>query len=297
MKKAMIICNPSSGKEEAEKNVDSVKEILSKKEFTVDLRMTEKERDAENFAKLACREQFDVVVSMGGDGTLNETINGLAEQEHRPALGIIPLGTVNDFARALHIPLEPDQAIELLSEGYSRPVDIGKINTTYFMNIVAVGEIAEASFSVSAKQKTLLGPLAYFIEGIKTLTSNRSFPIKLQHDNGTWDGEALLILATLTNSVGGFDKAAPDAKVDDGHLKCIIIKDASIFQMMKLTASLLKGEHVNHDSVEYISTSAIKISSSHLLCSNVDGDQGCELPLELHVLPEHIQVYVPLQKK
>jgi YegS/Rv2252/BmrU family lipid kinase len=293
MKKAMIICNPSSGKEEAEKNVDNVKEILRKKEFTIDLRMTEKEKDAINFAKVACQEQFDVVISMGGDGTLNETINGLAEQTHRPALGIIPLGTVNDFARALHIPLVPDKAIQLLDKGNMRPVDMGKINQTYFMNIVAVGEIAEASFSVSAKQKTLLGPLAYFVESIKTLSSDHSFPVQLQHDNGTWDGKAMLILAALTNSVGGFDKAAPDAKVDDGNLKCIIIKDTSIFQVMKLTVSLLRGEHVNHDSVEYISTSALRISTSQSLCSNVDGDQGCELPLELHVLPEHIQVFVP----
>lgn len=293
MKKAMIICNPSSGREEAEKNLTKVKETLQNKGFQVDIRMTEKELDAMNYAKQACQDSFDAVISMGGDGTLNETINGLAEQKNRPTLGIIPLGTVNDFARSLHIPFDPYKAIQVLGKEKTRSVDIGRVNNNYFMNIIAIGEIAEASFSVSAKQKTLLGPLAYFIEGIKTLTSKRAFPVSLQHDNGTWEGEALLILATLTNSVGGFNQIAPDAKVDDGLLKCIVIHDIPLFQFMKLAVAILKGDHVNDPSVEYISTSTLRISSSHSLRANIDGDEGCILPIKLQVSPEHLEIFVP----
>src|SRR4051812_20595424 len=107
----MLIVNPSSGKEEAVACLDDVKESLLERDCEIVIRQTEKENDATRFAKEACRKGYDVVVSMGGDGTLNETINGISGEEHRPSLGIIPLGTVNDFARALHIPLETPQAI------------------------------------------------------------------------------------------------------------------------------------------------------------------------------------------
>ncbi|KKI93488.1 hypothetical protein WQ54_04480 [Bacillus sp. SA1-12] len=292
MKRAMIIMNPSSGKEEAEKNLPHVAETLQKQGFDLEIYLTEKECDALQFARLACKHSFDAVISMGGDGTLNEIINGLAEQEHRPSLGIIPLGTVNDFARALHIPLDSSKAVEVLKKEKLRTVDICKVNNKYFLNVLAVGEIAEASFSVSAQQKTLLGPLAYFMEGIKSLTSKQAFHVRLQHDKGAWEGEVLLILAALTNSVGGFEKIAPDAKVDDGLLKCMMIKDVSYLQFIKLVKALLKGEHINDPAVEYISTSALQIFSSHHLKANIDGDEGDRLPLNLKVLPGHLNIYV-----
>ncbi|GAB6989693.1 YegS/Rv2252/BmrU family lipid kinase [Paenibacillus pini] len=293
MKKAMIIINPSSGKEQAEENLSRVEDVLKQRGYLVDIKRTEKEQDATIFATNACQNSFDAVISMGGDGTLNEIINGLAEQPNRPALGIIPLGTVNDFARALQIPLDIDEAIQVLELENSRPVDIGKVNDSYFMNIVAVGKIAEASFSVSSKSKTFLGPLAYFMEGIKTMVSKEILHVRLQHDHGVWEGESLLILTSLTNSVGGFEKIAPDAEVDDGLLKCIVIRDVPLFHFAKLAMSVLKGNHVDDPAVEYISTSSLQLSSTQDLCSNIDGDQGEELPLNIIVLARHLNVFVP----
>ncbi len=289
----MIIINPSSGKEQAEENLSRVEDVLKQRGYLVDIKRTEKEQDATIFATNACQNSFDAVISMGGDGTLNEIINGLAEQPNRPALGIIPLGTVNDFARALQIPLDIDEAIQVLELENSRPVDIGKVNDSYFMNIVAVGKIAEASFSVSSKSKTFLGPLAYFMEGIKTMVSKEILHVRLQHDHGVWEGESLLILTSLTNSVGGFEKIAPDAEVDDGLLKCIVIRDVPLFHFAKLAMSVLKGNHVDDPAVEYISTSSLQLSSTQDLCSNIDGDQGEELPLNIIVLARHLNVFVP----
>ncbi|MGE7767021.1 diacylglycerol/lipid kinase family protein [Peribacillus sp. NPDC096540] len=215
MSKVMIIINPSSGKEKAGQILPNAERVLGEIYDQVVVRKTEAEGDALEFAKESCAEKFDAVISMGGDGTVNETVNGLAEQKHRPVFGVIPLGTVNDFARSLGIPLHPDEAIEMLKVAQIKNADIGKINDRYFMNVLAVGAIAEATYNVTVEQKTRLGSLAYFIEGARTLVKKTSFPLTVEHDQGRWLGESYLLIATMTNSVGGFEQLAPEAEVND----------------------------------------------------------------------------------
>lgn len=162
-KSAMVIINPSSGKEKAAEYEDRIKEVLQANYDEIEIQHTEGKGDATRFAQDAGRRGFDLVVSLGGDGTVNETINGLAAQEDPPTLGIIPMGTVNDFARAMGIPLVPEEAIDFLGSAEARRVDIGKVNDHYFSNIVAVGNIAEAIHNVESEEKSRLGPFAYLI--------------------------------------------------------------------------------------------------------------------------------------
>lgn len=289
----MVIINPSSGKEKASEILPDVEKVLKDIYEDVVIRKTEGEGDALRFAKDACKEKFDAVISMGGDGTVNETVNGLAEQKHRPKFGIIPLGTVNDFARALHIPLEPVEAIETLKSREVKEADIGKINDRYFMNVLAVGAIAEATYNVSVEQKTRLGSLAYFIEGAKTLINKTPFPLTVEHDQGRWIGESYLLIATMTNSVGGFEQLAPNAEVNDGKLHTFIIKSLSIPLLVKVIPSLLKGEIKSHDEIEYFQTSKLDVSSSEDLAVNMDGERGIHMPFQAKVLSKHLRLFVP----
>lgn len=293
MKKAMVIANPSSGKEEAEIYLKKIRRQLESKEYEVDIRLTSKEGDAVTWASEACANKYEAVVSIGGDGTLSETINGLAEKEYRPALGIVPLGTINDFARALGIPLDPEEAIAIIGGSKLQKTDIGKINNHYFLNIVALGEIAESTADVSAGQKTVLGSFAYFLEGAKTLVHKTSFDAAVIADEQQWEGEALLFLAALTNSVGGFENIAPEAKTDDGKLHCFIIKDTALPKLVRVIANLLKGNLKKDPDVLYFRSSQVTISSSIRLKANVDGDTGEKVPVTLQVLKEHINVFTP----
>jgi diacylglycerol kinase (ATP) len=290
--KAMIIMNPSSGKEKANDYVEKIEETLKSKYDDIDIRKTEKEGDAAAFATEACVAFYDAVIAMGGDGTINEAINGLAEQEHRPALGIIPLGTINDFARALEIPLDPYKAISILEDGKTRAVDVGKIDTAYFANVLAVGSIAEASYNVTPEQKTRLGSLAYFMEGAKSFLSGDSVELTVEHENGKWEGESFLLLAALTNSVGGFEALAPDASVNDGKFHVFIVKKMSIPKIATIIPSLLKGELKESEEVEYIRTSFLNVSSSKDHVVNIDGEEGQRLPFHAKVLPGHLDVFV-----
>ncbi|MFD6439357.1 diacylglycerol/lipid kinase family protein [Peribacillus sp. NPDC060186] len=293
MSKVMIIINPSSGKEKEGQILPNAERVLGDIYDQVIVRKTEVEGDATEFAKESCAEKSDAVISMGGDGTVNETVNGLAQQTHRPVFGIIPLGTVNDFARSLGVPLNPDEAIEMLKEVQIKYADIGKINDRYFMNVLSVGAIAEATYNVTGEQKTRLGSLAYFIEGAKALIKKTPFHLTVEHDQGRWLGEAYLLIATMTNSVGGFEQLAPEAEVNDGKLHTFIIKDLSLPLIAKIIPSLMKGEIKGHDEVEYIQTSKLHLSTSDKLSINIDGDEGFFLPFQANVLHNHLRLFVP----
>jgi YegS/Rv2252/BmrU family lipid kinase len=293
MRQAMIIINPSSGKEEALEHVRNAEQVLSEQGYQVTIMETAKELDATRYCITACKECYDLVVSIGGDGTLHETINGLTDQEHHPKLGVVPLGTANDFARALQIPLIPEQAIQTLASANVKTVDVGQINDRLFGNVVAVGSIAGSLSSVASEDKTKLGSLAYLKEGLKHLTSPTAHPLVIHYDEQIWQGESPLFLAVLTNSVGGFENLIPDAAVDDGLLHCFILQDLSIFNTITASVSLLLGNLKNHKDVVYFTAQNVRVSSPESVRTNVDGEEGPTLPLTLDVLPSHIQVIVP----
>lgn len=290
---AMIIVNPSSGKEEALEHLRNVEEMLQTKGYEVTVNETAKELDATHFCISACKASYDLVVSIGGDGTLHETINGLIDQDHHPKLGVIPLGTVNDFARALQIPLLPEKAIQTLNSSSTKKVDLGRINEQLFANVVAVGSLAESLSSVTSEEKSKLGAVAYLKEGIKGLVDNPAHPLVIRHDGLTWEGDSPLFLAALTSSVGGFENLAPDAAVDDGLIHCFIIKDLNILNTITVSISLLLGNLKEHKDVIYFTAKQVSVSSMEPVRTNVDGEEGPSLPIELRVIPRHIQVIVP----
>ncbi|RNF38545.1 diacylglycerol/lipid kinase family protein [Planococcus salinus] len=293
MKKAMFILNPSAGKEQAVEYREQVETALEDMGYAVDTRATEKERDAIHFAREACEEKYDFVVAMGGDGTINEAVTGLAEQSHQPLFSLIPLGTVNDFARALNISLDPPEAIEALKTGTEKRVDIAKVGNLYFMNILAIGHIAESTYEVSPEQKTRFGAFAYFLEGIKAITSDEEMHFDIIHDHGEWSGEAKLVLVALTNSVGGFEKLAPEALTDDGLLHLYIVKNAALPAFIRMASALIRGQLEKDPAVEVVQTTKVSIKTTEPLSCNIDGDEGCATPFVVEVMPRHIRALVP----
>ncbi|MGO4529057.1 diacylglycerol kinase family protein [Paenibacillus sp. 2TAF8] len=293
MKKAMIISNPSSGKEKAEQYVSQVQAILEAKQYAVVVNETAGEGDAAHYGLNACKDGCDLVISIGGDGTLHETINGMLDQEHRPLLGIVPLGTVNDFARALHISLDPDEAIEQLRSEQTRLVDLGMVNGRLFANVVAAGSLAEALFSVSAEEKSKLGSFAYLKEGLKDLVNTPANALKIEYDGQFWEGESPLFLAALTNSVGGFEKLSPDAEVDDGLIHCFVIRNIGVFNSLTLGTSLFFGNLKEHKDVDYFTAKEVHVHSDENIRTNVDGEEGPALPIDIRVLSGYMQVIVP----
>ena len=288
MKKAMVIINPTSGGEQAlnykEKIENKVKEYFE----VVETRITEKALDATHFAEEAAKEKYEAVIVFGGDGTVNEVISGIAEKEYIPKLGIIPGGTGNLITKLVQIDQDIDKAIEGLDFNLTNKIDIGKANDHYFGYIFSVGSLPEAIHNVEIEDKTKFGMFAYAINTVKSVIRDEVFNIKIETENGNYEGEASQLLVLLSNYFSD-KKIFDENKV--GYANILILKDASIFSKLSLIPDLLKGDVVENDSIEYIKAKTIKISSDIEIESDIDGDQSDDLPVEIKVLGNHIEIY------
>ena len=288
LKKAMVIINPTSGGEQAlnykEKIENKVKEYFE----GVETRITDKASDATHFAEEAAKEKYEAVIIFGGDGTVNEVISGIAEKEYIPKLGIIPGGTGNLITKLVQIDQDIDKAIEGLDFNLTNKIDIGKANDHYFGYIFSVGSLPEAIHNVEIEDKTKFGMFAYAINTVKSVIRDEVFNIKVETENGNYEGEASQVLVLLSNYFSD-KKIFDENKV--GYANILILKDASIFSKLSLIPDLLKGDVVENDSIEYIKAKTIKISSDIEIESDIDGDQSDDLPVEIKVLGNHIEIY------
>ncbi|MEH7373780.1 diacylglycerol kinase [Neobacillus drentensis] len=294
MKRARLIYNPTSGREILKRNLPEILQKLEIAGYEASCHATTGAGDATEAARLAVERQYDIVIAAGGDGTIHEVVNGLAEQDYRPKLGIIPAGTTNDFARALHIPRDIGPAVDIITKGDLIPVDIGRINDRYFINIAGGGRITELTYEVPSKLKTMLGQLAYYLKGMEMLPSIKPSEVSIEYDGKLFEGEAMLFLVGLTNSIGGFEKLAPDSSINDGLFSLLILKKTNLAEFIRIATLALRGEHVNDPNVIYTQANRIKVQAVDKVQLNLDGEFGGLLPAEFENLYRHLEVFVPL---
>ena len=289
----MVIINPTSG---GEKALDYKVKLENKaRDYfdDVEIKITEKAQDATNFAEEASREHYDAVLVFGGDGTVNEVISGIAEKEYTPKLAIIPGGTGNLITKLLEISQDIDNAIDELDFSSTNKIDIGKSNGNYFGYIFSIGSLPEAIHNVGIEDKTKFGMLAYAINTMKSVVTDQEFNIRVETENGNYIGPASHVLVLLTNYFA--DKKIFDED-KDGYANILILKDASILTKLSVIPDLLKGDVVVNDNIEYMKARHIKISSDTELETDVDGDKSDDLPVEIKILGQHIQVYSQLKE-
>ena len=284
----MVIINPTSGGEQALNYKEKIENKAKEYFEVVETRITEKALDATHFAEEAAKEKYEAVIVFGGDGTVNEVILGIAEKEYIPKLGIIPGGTGNLITKLVQIDQDIDKAIEGLDFNLTNKIDIGKANDHYFGYIFSVGSLPEAIHNVEIEDKTKFGMFAYAINTVKSVIRDEVFNIKIETENGNYEGEASQVLVLLSNYFSD-KKIFDENKV--GYANILILKDASIFSKLSLIPDLLKGDVVENDSIEYIKAKTIKISSDIEIESDIDGDQSDDLPVEIKVLGNHIEIY------
>ena len=284
----MLIINPTSG---GEKALDYKEKLENKaKEYFeyVETKITEKAKDATAFAEEASKENYEAVIVFGGDGTVNEVISGIAEKDYIPKLGIIPGGTGNLITKLLEISQDIDEAIDQLDFNKTNSIDIGKANKSYFGYIFSVGSLPEAIHNVEIEDKTKYGVLAYAINTIKSVIKDEVFNIKIETENGNYEGEASQVLVLLSNYYA--DKKIFEEN-KDGYANILVLKNASIISKLSLIPDLLKGDIVENDNIEYIKAKDITISSDTKIESDIDGDQSDDLPVKITVLGNHIEIY------
>ncbi|OAJ74963.1 lipid kinase [Brevibacillus sp. SKDU10] len=296
MKRARLIYNPTSGREAVRRQLPEILETLERAGYETSCHATKGEGDATKEAARAVSRQFDLVIAAGGDGTIYEVINGMAEKKNRPKLGIIPAGTTNDFARALGIPRSLKKASQIIAAGHTQKIDVGKMNDRYFINIAGGGTLTELTYEVPSKLKTVVGQLAYYLKGIEKLPFITPTHIRIETRNQVMvDEEVMLFLISNSNSVGGFEKIAPAASLSDGKLDCIVLKKATLPEIVRIVTMAIKGDHIKDPHVLYFQADYIKATTrdKQQVLLNLDGELGGELPCECYTLANHFEIFVP----
>lgn len=303
VKRARLIYNPTSGQEIIKKNIAEVLDVLEDVGYETSAYQTTPEPlSAQKEAERAAKAGFDLIVAAGGDGTINEVVNGVAPLEDRPRLAFIPTGTTNDYARALKIPMgNPVEAAKIIAKNQTIKMDIGRaFGNKYFINIAAAGTLSELTYRVPSEAKSRLGYFAYVAKGAEMLPRSKSRKVRITHDHGVFEGKISLMFAALTNSIGGFEQIAPDAKLDDGNFTLILVKTAKLFEMLALLIQAINGgQHVKDVNVEYLKTSKLKLEvldGKEPFMLNLDGEYGGDTPVELEVFHNHLEFFANIDE-
>jgi diacylglycerol kinase (ATP) len=285
-----VILNPIAGAVKSVATIQDRLRRLNAERFCI----SHQPGDAEKFAREA--SDFDLIVSAGGDGTLNEVVNGIAQGGCTAALGVLPLGTGNDFARTLGVPIDLDTAIERIMAGKIRATDLVRVTsdcTRYFANVSSGGFSGMVDEKLTAEMKRTWGPLAYLRGAAAAFSELHGYATRVALD----DAEAFeLDLYNVVVANGRYVAAgipiAPEAELADGLLDIVFIPERGPAELAILAAQILVGKHLSSDAVIFHRAKKIAISSRPGMWFNVDGELIGNEPATFELLPGALQCVV-----
>lgn len=287
-KKITIIANPiAGGIKYKEKIINFILDYFSKNDRKITIRQTSKRGEATELAKQAVKEKVDLVVVIGGDGTINEVGTGLVNT--KVTLGIIPSGSGNGLARSLKIPGKVDQACQLISKGHICSIDVGKANNRYFFLVLGVGfdALVGKRFAESHRR----GPIPYFYFGLKEFFVYKSDWLKISFDCKMMEIKPFVIAIANGQQYGNGAIIAPDAKLNDGILDICIVHRLTFFQTFSAIPKLFKGQIYSYPDAEFHRTQSIRIERESPALVNIDGEPIFEdSVVDISILPKSLRV-------
>jgi diacylglycerol kinase (ATP) len=293
MGKTCIILNPSAG---SVADPDELRARLSRLPRT-EIRLTTKPGSAARFAKTALKKGCDTIIAAGGDGTLNEVVNGIGENLGQASVGLIPLGTGNDFARTIGLPVELDRAIELIVARETRPVDLVRVTSDevrYFLNVSAGGFSGLVNEKLTPEIKKSWGPLAYLRGAAAALSELRAYRTTIAFDNA----ESLVlelynVVVANGRYVAGGTLIAPEASIDDGLLDVVLIPQRPAAELAVLAAQIGMGNHMASESIVFRRAANVTVNSKPGMWFNVDGELVGNEPARFEILPRALRFIAP----
>lgn len=278
--KTRLIVNPISGADEAPDYLPSMNERLREAFGDIDIVMTVAAGDALHLAQESASKGYERLFVAGGDGTLNEVINGVAAVEgalRRTIFGVVPLGTGNDFAAALDLPEDVDEAIDVMLKNRTVEADVGVLNDRHFVNVSAGGFIAEVSDAVNPQLKTLAGKLAYIIGGAQVLFDYEPVTARariVDEEGRESEHETGVQMFAICNSrlVGGGQPIAPRALINDGAFDVCLVEAMPTVEFIGLLSSVPSGEHIEDERVAYLRAREIDMKFDRTIKVNTDGE-------------------------
>lgn len=274
-KKVLLIVNSHAGTQRSRAGLFDIVDTLCNHECEVTVHMTLQQGDATHFVERYA-PLHDQIVCCGGDGTLNEVINGIMRSEKRLPIGYVPAGSTNDFASSLKLPKKLKDATENAIEGYPHAHDIGSFNGRYFSYIASLGAFTKVSYTTPQRLKNLFGHAAYILEGAKDIGGITPFSLRLETDERTVEGEFLFGSISNSTSVAGLFRLNPlDVRLDDGQFEVMLIRNPKnpSLAMSRILHCLVRQEY-DPEYIVFFHASKLQIISDKPLSWTLDGECG-----------------------
>lgn len=277
MKKLLLIINPVTAKTVITPHLVDIIDIFENGGYDVTVHISKRPNDVCKIVR-ATGENYEVVVSAGGDGTLNETVSGILWLNKKPRIGYIPSGTTNDFAKSWEIPRNPIEAAKAIVNTDPRPTDISLFCGRPFVYVAAFGAFTEVSYSTPQQLKQNLGRTAYLLEGIKSLSNIKPWHLQIEHDNGTIEGDFFYGMISNTRRVGGFDlKVKEEISISDGLMEVILVKKPpKTTDNAKMLGAVI-AQDVHSEFITFTHAKNISFRSDIPMPWTVDGEHGGNL--------------------
>ncbi len=289
--KLIILVNPAAGRGATRRKLAVALDVLRRGGLEPQILESRDARHLTRLARQAREEKPDLVVSAGGDGTHHYVVNGLFGSE--VPLGLLPLGSGNDFADGIGIPAEPRAAAAILIRGRTHRIDLGRVGSTVYGCIAGVGFDAIVTRFANERVQRMRGSLGYVWSILRCLKSYRAQPLELCSDVRDFSGDVMFAVVGNNVSYGGGVKITPRALLDDGLLDVCIVPAMAKLELLRWLPSVYRGAHLAHPRIVYFKARRVALSSPSRLELFGDGEFIQELPASIEVLPRALRIVVP----
>ena len=304
--KIMIVVNPASGGGRTSKQWQDVERILRRKGYSFDVKFTQRQLHATQITNEALQEGYNHIIAVGGDGTINEVLNGFYqvayEAERKPSLSIIPMGTGSDFGRVLPISTKTDYIEKLLTNSQARACDVvratytawdGNPQTRYYINVADVGIGSDTVIRVNKSSKAMGGFLSFLIAFLSSVCFFKSPVFTVEVDGEIiYSGKSSMVVVNNGKYFGGGMMIAPQAEIDDGYLDVTILEDMRKSEFLMALPSVYKGKHLNHPKIKVARGREVKIQATEKISLEVDGESPGVGDVFLQILPADLKLLI-----
>ena len=292
----LLIYNPKSGKGNIQKDLPKIQAFFKEKNLTLDIHETVSQDDAKNYV-LRSEKVYDCVLVAGGDGTVSTVVNGLLKLDQKPILGVLPYGSANDVSHILGIKRNIMKTLVLYTTSEPAEIDVYQMNNHYFIYTAAAGLFTRISYDISRQSLNQFGQIAYYVEGIKDLTSEYAFDMAIQYGDKHIQKKVTLLLGLSANRVGGiplFFKTK--SKLDDGLFEINLFESKGFLSKLRVLSFFIRlGRKVRSDIV--LKSQSFHIQTSQDVKWNADGEYVCDGDIEINVLPKALKVLMSNRAK
>lgn len=291
----LVIINPTASRGRGVRAWARVRDAVASRGFAVTEVLTERRLHAWEIARGSATPGYNVVVAVGGDGTVHEVINGLMqiEESARPALAVLPGGTGNDFARGIGTPKRAELAIQALLNGTRKRVDVGQVNDRYFGSISGVGFDAETARQANQWPKWIGGTALYVAALLKMLVAYSPVETTITIDGRVQTIRMFLLAAANTKWYGGGMLMAPHAEMNDGRLAVVYARDLGKLETLAILPKVYTGKHLLHPKVSHTTADEIRVESDTPLSIHADGEIVGHVPAVFRAVRGALEVLVP----